>query len=70
MEVLKMTKNYLKLNKDVAVALGLKAELQTIRGHLLSVKYCPIWLFKRLHKAITRADYLVDVTVKHRDERR
>jgi len=65
-----MTENYLKLNKDVAVAIGLKAELKTIRGHLISVKYCPVWLLKRLHKAITRADYLVDVTVKYRDERR
>jgi len=65
-----MTKNYLKLNRDVSVAIGLKAELKAIRNHLWSVKYCPIWLFKRLHKAITQADYLVDVTVKHRDERR
>jgi len=61
-------KDYLKKNKDVSVALGLRAELQAIQNRLYPLEYCPNWIKEQLNKAITRADYIVDVMIDYRNK--
>jgi len=60
--------DYLKKNKDVSVALGLKAELQAIQNRLYPLRYCPNWIKEQLNKAVTRADYIVDVMIDYRNK--
>ena len=61
-------KDYLKKNKDVSVALGLRAELQAIQNRLYPLRYCPNWIKEQLNKAAARTDYIVDVMIDYRNK--
>jgi len=60
--------DYLKKNKDVSVALGLRAELQAIQNRLYPLEYCPNWIKEQLNKAVARADYIIDVMIDYRNK--
>ena len=61
-------KDYLKKNKDVSVAFGLKAELRAIQNRLYPLEYCPNWIKGQLNKAVARADYIIDVMIDYRNK--